>query len=210
MPTTRRLIWAVLLCCASATPAYAQLRGKFAVGVSVTTLKPEASELSTKVRIVPTVSRVPSKGWGIALGLNWFEADVDGGFVNLDDRLAKVNVRPLMAGVGYTAVRGRLSVTPSLIAGPSLNTLKIDDEWTDQFAVGGDDFDTKANVYSVAVRPGMSVTYAVAPRLGLTAFGGYLFNRPEFKVLTPTGETRTRWKTDGVALSAGVVVPIYK
>ena len=209
----RLVVTAVLLAFLAEGTAYAQLEKRIAVGVSVVRFEPEASELKTKLRVVPTVSRVPRPGWGIAAGLNWFDADVDGGFVGLDRRLGKVNVRPLMAGVGYTALVGRLYITPSVVAGPAWNRLKVDDDLRDAFSVrgnlGGDDFQTKGHAVTLAVRPGVSATYAVAPRFGLTAFAGYLFNRPDFDVLTPTSQTRTPWKTDGFSLSAGIVVPVF-
>lgn len=209
----RVAVAAVFLFLVEEINAFAQLRGKAQVGVSVSSLNPASSELTTKVRIVPTFGRVPSKGWGIAAGLNWFDADVDGGFVGLTRRLGTVNVRPVMAGVGYTAVVGRFYITPSVVAGPAWNRLKVDDDLRDAFSVrgnlGGDDFQTKGHAVTLAVRPGISATYAVAPRFGLTAFAGYLFNRPDFDVQIPTGQTRTPWKADGLALSAGVVVPVF-
>ena len=43
----------------------------------------------------------------------------------------------------------------------------------------------------------------------MMAFTGYLFNRPEFDVQTPLGEIRTRWKANGFALTAGIVVGLF-
>jgi hypothetical protein len=206
----RLQICVALFACLFGSPAYAQLRGKIAVGASVVKFEPASDGLKAKVRVVPTISRVPKPGWGLALGLNWFEADVDGDFVGLGDRLGKLTVRPLMAGIGYTAMSGPLSFNASIIGGPAQNRLKVDDDWTSVFSVGGDDFKSKATVWTFAVRPGVSATYAVGPRFGLTAFAGYLFNRPEFKVRGPIGERDTPWKADGFSVSAGVVVPIYK
>ena len=200
----------IVFACLFGSPAYAQLRGRFAVGASVVKFEPASDGLNSKVRVVPTISRVPKPGWGLALGLNWFEADVDGDFAGLGDRLGKLNVRPFMAGIGYTAMSGPFSVNASIIGGPAQNRLKIDDDWTSLYSVGGDDFESKATVYTFAVRPGISATYAVSPRFGLTAFAGYLFNRPEFTVRTPAGDVDTPWKADGFAVSAGVVIPIYR
>jgi hypothetical protein len=205
----RLAIALVLALAATEGTAFAQLEKRFAVGVSIGKTNPTDDDLSTKTRVIPTISRVPRPGWGIALGLNWFEADVDGDFVDLGDRLGKVNVRPFMAGIGYTAFFGKLSVNPTIVAGPSWNRFEVDEEWRDLFAVGGDDPEDKTDVFSFAVRPGISATYAVHPRFGITAFGGYLFNRPDFTFFTPGGERDTPWKTDGFSFSAGVVVPIF-
>ena len=198
----------VLLSGVAEGTAHAQLEKRFAVGVSVANFEPEAPELDAKVRIVPTISRVPTPGWGAALALNWVEADVHGGFAGLDDRLGRLRARPFMAGIGYTAMWGPLSVNPSIVAGPAWNTLKINDAYTDPFSVG-EDSENEASVISFAVRPGISATYAIAPRFGVTAFVGYLFNRPEFDLQTPVGEITSPWKADGLALSVGIVVPVF-
>ena len=81
------ILGAALLLCLNAAPVHAQLRGKIAVGASAGTFQPSASELSTKsVVFIPTISRVPKQGWRVAVGLNWFNADVDGSFVNIPDQ----------------------------------------------------------------------------------------------------------------------------
>jgi hypothetical protein len=205
----RYVLAAILLSVFAEGTAYAQLEKRFAVGVSIVRFEPEAPELSTKVKVVPTIGRVPRPGWSVALALNWVEADVNGGFAGLDARLGRLNARPFMGGIGYTAMWGPFSINPSIVAGPSWNTFEIDDAHTGAFAVGGDDFDTEASVISFAVRPGISATYAITPRFGVTAFAGYLFNRPEFKVRGPLGETSTEWKADGLSVSAGIVVPVF-
>jgi hypothetical protein len=213
----RYMLAAIFLCVFAEGTAYAQLEKRFAVGVSVANFEPEASELDAKMRIVPTISRVPRPGWGIALALNWYEADVND-FVGVHDlndgQLGKINVRPFMAGVGYTIMRGPLSITPSIVAGPAWNRLEVDDDITDLFFVskeGDDDFGDKADVISFAVRPGLSATYAVTSRFGITGFAGYLFNRPKFDVVSAFNNfpTRTEWNADGLALSAGIVVPVF-
>ena len=203
---------AVLLCSFFAAPAEAQLVGKIAVGVSVVKFEPASDGLTSKVRVVPTISRVPRKGWGLVGALNWVEADVDGDFVGISRQLGRVNVRPFMGGVGYTATAGAFSIQPSIVAGPAWNRLEVDDDLTSTFAVraGDDDFNDQAESVTFAVRPGVSATYAFAPRFGVTAFAGYLFNRPKFDVLAPTGDARVPWKTDGLSVSGGVVVSLFK
>ncbi|HJR60808.1 MAG TPA: hypothetical protein VJ813_15470 [Vicinamibacterales bacterium] len=200
---------AVLVLLVIATPASAQLRGSFTVGAAITTIRPSAAELTTKVKIRPTVGRVPARGWGLALAFNWFDADVAGDFVNAAGRLGQVRIRPAMAGAGYTHVHGRLGVTPSVVAGPALNTLVLDPRWQDQFEVVGSRFERRAGTLSLALRPGVSATYAFTPRFGATAFSGYVFNRPAFRISTPNGDVRTRWTTDGFVLSTGVVVSLF-
>ena len=201
------ILTATLLLCLSVAPVHAQLRGKIAVGASAGTFQPTSSELSTKsVVFIPTISRVPRQGWRVAVGLNWFNADVDGSFVNTSDQFGELTVRPLMGGIQYTFMSGRFAMTPSVVGGPAWNRLEVAGNLRDIFAVDGED---EATTWSVAIRPGLSANYAFTERFGVMAFTGYLFNRPEFDVHTPLGDIRTPWKADGFALTAGIIVSLF-
>ena len=164
--------------------------------------------MSTTAKVRPYFGRVPARGWGVAMALNWFEADVAGAFVNVDGRLGTVRIRPLMIGLGYTWVGGRLGISPSVIAGPALNTLDIEEALEDRFSVTGTRLGDRGTI-SLAIRPGARITFALGPRLGVTAFGGYLRNRPTFTLRTPEGDVKTRWSAGGVVLNAGVVVSLF-
>lgn len=200
------LVRVVMLCLLFAVPASAQMKGTIVVGAGVGKVKTTAKELKSTAELRPIFGRLPSRGWGFAFALNWFDADVIGSDVGIDDRLGRVAIRPLMFGVGYTAARGPLSIAPSVVAGPSLNTLRIDDRWDGTFSVGGTSVEKKVGTVNLAVRPGVNATYALAPRLGVTAFGGYLFNRPAFTINTPNGAVETKWNADGIVVNAGVIV----
>lgn len=185
------------------------LRGTVRVGVAVSMVRPAAPELTTRPSVTPTFGRVPSEGWGLAVAFQWFEANVDARLVGGEGRLGRLNVRPLMFGIGYTAVRNRISLSPSFVAGPALNTLSISDEASDRFEVAGTPVETRFGSVSVAMRAGVTATYAFYPRLGLTASGGYVWNRPTLVLRTPDGERRERWQAGGLLLSSGVVVTLF-
>ena len=195
----------LLVCLLFATPAAAQMQGTFAVGVGVGKVKTTSSALESKVTVQPIFTRLPSEGWGLAFAFNWFTADVNGSVTGVSERLGRVATRPLMLGVGYTVVRGRFSVSPSVVAGPSVNTLTIDDRWDGVFEVEGSSFERKVGKVSLATRPGVNVKYALTSRVGLTAFGGYFWNRPEFTINTPTGQIETKWNGDGVVGNGGII-----
>lgn len=197
----------VILLLLSATPAFAQLRGTVTAGVGVSTIRPESTELKTQVKVRPSIGRVPARGFGIVMALNWFEADVSGRIVDTDRPLGTLAIRPLMLGVGYTWVSGRVGISPSLVAGAALNTLDVDDN--SSFAVGGNAFEERVGTISRTVRPALGATLALAPRLGITGSVGYLVNRPTFTLRTPAGERRIPLDAGGLVLTAGAVVSLF-
>ncbi len=104
-----------------------------------------------------------------------------------------------MGGVGYGFNRGRLWTSISVVGGPAFNRIRLNDSARDDFQI------VKSQRITACVRPGASVTYNVAPRVGLTAFAGYMFNRPHYTLRTSAGDIKTRWSTDAAILSAGIV-----
>jgi hypothetical protein len=210
MQLLNRSFLTLLVTAGIATSASAQaMRGTFGIGAGISMVRPVAPELKTEPAFSPTLRRVPSKGWGFAVAFHWFEARVDARLVGGEGPLGRIAVRPLMFGVGYTAVRDRISVSPSFVAGPALNTLVITDEASDRFQLGGSSFQKTIGTVSIAVRPGVTVTYALYPRLGLTASGGYIWNRPRLVLRTPEGDVSQRGRTNGLLLSGGIVVTIF-
>lgn len=206
-----RIVVFVLLLVLVPALASAQLRGTVTAGVSVNTIQPAARELTSRVKIRPAIGRVPSRGWGLAMALNWFDAEV----TDLTDdaiataELGSVTVRPLMLGIGYTRLFGRVGLSPSIVAGPALNTLTIHDDVRGMVEIEGTGFERRVGVVSAAIRPGVNITYALTSRLGVGAFAGYLFNRPQFRLRTDRGERRTQWNTDGIVLSGGLVLSVF-
>ena len=201
-----QMVRVVLVCLLFAAPAAAQMQGNYVVGVGVAKVKTTSSELESKVSLTPIFSRLPSQGgWGFALAFNWLSADVNGSVTGVSERLGRLNTRPVMVGIAYTAVRGRFYLSPSIVAGPAVNTLKIDDRWDGVFEIEGSSFERKVGEISLAVRPGVNLTYALTSRMGLTGFGGYFWNRPEFHIDTPNGPIETKFNGDGFVASGGVI-----
>jgi hypothetical protein len=185
-----------------ALPAYAQTEGKVSVGASVTFAQPSDSDVKSTVTIAPLVRLNPRKGWGIAAGLSWLTTDLknpSGG----SDAFARLRVRPLMAGVAYSIQRGTLMTSFSVVAGPSFNSVRFDDD----FAPAGASIDVEN---SIAVRPGIGLTWTVAPRVAIIGFGGYIVNRPDTTYRNSAGvELRNHWRADAAVLSAGLVYSLF-
>ena len=201
---------AVVLVCLLVTSVSANAQERLGIGAAVTHVRPQSDDLIRSPWIVgPIVRLQPDEGWGLAGALNWYNTDVDGRVVGVDAELGELQTRHFMGGVGYTLRHGRVRTTFSLVGGPAWNRLKVRDEVRTAFATAGRDIGESLDVVSLAIRPGAGVSVRVAPRLDLTGFGGYLFNRPKFTIPTPAGDVESRWRSNALVLSVGMVVAIF-
>jgi hypothetical protein len=191
----RRLLGltAVVLGLTAADPAHAQTAGRASVGVAHTWIRPAHADVAPTSGFAPVARLNPGRGVGFAAALDWYDADVR----DEQGHAGVIRVRPFMAGIGVGLPQGRLHTALTLVAGPSFNRLEVRD---------GAEADIRT---SLAVRPGLSLTYAVGPRVALTGFGGSLFNRPEITYRSGGVEQRNRWTADAVILSTGVVVSLF-
>lgn len=197
----------LVFCAAFAAQGSAQTEGRISVGGSVTVNATTDDEVRTAVGAGPLVRLNPRKGWGPAGAFNWFRADVDE--PTGESPFARLRVRPLMAGVAYTIGDQPLLVSFSVVAGPSFNKLEFDDDYIATL-VPGVVIPTIDAENSFAVRPGVGVTFTVAPRVAIIGFGGYLINRPDVVYRDTSGiDYRNRWKADSVVLSVGAVYSLF-
>jgi hypothetical protein len=197
------IVTALLVCIPAASlPLYAQTEGRVSVGASVTANITTDDEVGTAVSVGPLVRLNPRRGWGPAGAFNWYRADLlnpAGG----DEPFARLRIRPLMGGVSYTVGSDEVLTSFSVVAGPSFNRAEFDDDFTPGSAI----IDAEN---SFAVRPGVSVTWTVRPRVAIVGFGGYLINRPDVLYRNAAGvEFRNRWKADSVVLSVGAVYSLF-
>jgi hypothetical protein len=183
----------------AAAPTFAQTEGRVSVGASVTWNATTDDDVDSTTGFGLLVRRNPLKGWGPAGAFNWFRANLQspaGG----DGDFARLRVRPLMAGVAYTIGSGPVLTSLSVVTGPSFNRAEFRDAYAGR-AIESIDADN-----SWAVRPGVGVTWTIAPRVGIVGFAGYLINRPEVVYRDRFGqEYSDRWKADSVVLSVGAV-----
>jgi hypothetical protein len=197
----------VMTVCVSAT-ASAQTEGKISVGASVTQVIPTDSEVGSFTGFGPVVRLNPKRGWGVAAALNWFRADIDdpGGFTG---DFVRIRIRPLMGGVSYSVGPDKLLTSFSIVAGPSFNSARFRDEFLNALQPGPvtPDIDIET---SFVVRPGVSVTWTLAPRVAIVGFGGYMWNRPGIVYRNQFGvEFRDEWKADAIVLSVGAVYSLF-
>ena len=202
------LALAAILWLASAAAAIAQTEGRISVGGSVTVVSPTDDKVDRAIGVGPLVRLNPKRGWGPAGALNWFRSDL-GSPDGSGPAVARLRLRPLMGGVAYTIGPDHALTSFSIVAGPSFNSIELRDEFLDSLPIGLQTpaADVKT---SFAVRPGVSLTLSVAPRVGVVGFGGYLISRPKVTFRDQFGlEHRDRWKVDAFVLSVGLVYSLF-
>jgi hypothetical protein len=186
-----------------ATPVLAQTEGRVSVGVTTSFIHTTDSKVGSMATFGPLIRLNPRKGWGPAVGLSWFRADLDaptGG----GGEFARLRVRHLMGGVAYSVGPERVLTSFSIVAGGSFNTVELLGPYAER---PGESIEVKP---SAAVRPGVGLTVTVAPRLAVIGFGGYLFNRPNVVYRNPAGqEFSGQWKADALIVSGGLVVSLF-
>ena len=199
----RLLIFAALAIVLAAPSAFAQTEGKISVGGSVTLNATTDDGVASTTTFGPLVRLNPRKGWGPAGAFNWFRADLDNPAGGSGD-FARLRVRPLMAGVAYTVGSPKVLTSFSIVAGPSFNKA----EFQRSYVTGAGETISADN--SLAVRPGIGVTWTIAPRVAIVGFGGYLINRPDTVYRNRLGqEIRNQWNADAVVLSVGAVYSLF-
>lgn len=203
----RAIVLAVMLSCA-AIPVSAQTKGRVSAGGTLTFVQPTDQSIKSVVAVGPLVRLNPKKGWGLAGGFSWFQADVEnpsGG----SEPFATLRVRPITGGVAYTVGEQPLLLSFSIVAGPSFNRLDFKDAFLEGLPAGATRPSLDINT-SIVVRPGVSLTWTVAPRAAILAFGGYSFNRPDITYRDTTGqEFHNRWKADALLFSVGAVYSLF-
>jgi hypothetical protein len=198
----RKLLLALAISCA-ASSVYAQTEGRISVGGEVTVNQTPDKDIASSLTFGPLVRLNPRKGWGPAGGLNWFRADLENPSGDTGD-FARLRVRPLMVGVSYTVGSRAVLTSFSIVGGPSINKA----EFTGSYGPTANESINAKN--SLAWRPGINVTWTVAPRVAIIGFGGYLFNRPDVVYRDRAGKTFSdRWKADAVVLSVGAVYSLF-
>jgi len=205
--TLRLLIFAASAIVLAAPSAFAQTEGKISVGGSVTLNATTDDGVASTTTFGPLVRLNPHKGWGPAGAFNWFRADLDNPAGGGSGDFARLRVRPVMGGVSYTVGSQKvpkLLTSFSIVAGPSFNKA----EFERSYVTGAGETISADN--SLAVRPGVGVTWTLAPRVAIVGFGGYLINRPDTVYRNRLGqEIRNQWKADAVVVSVGAVYSLF-
>ena len=93
----------------------------------------------------------PAPGFGPSIGFGWYQGDLTLSGISGDVEVGRLRVRPLMAGIGYTWVKGRVATGVSINAGISFNSIQLNDQYRTFFGAGTEVHVDSSN--SFAARP---------------------------------------------------------
>ena len=171
------------------------------LGASVRITRPSEATLGRTQTVGPLLRLRPRNGLGPAIAFNWMNTEIETGPGGRPG-LAAIQLRPVMAGVEYGVVRGRLAVGASAVGGYSFNRLDVDTARPGSgraIAVGN----------SFVWRPGAVLWADVTPRVGINVFGGYLFARPRVTFASDTSIATERVSASSAVVSVGVAYWIF-
>jgi len=204
----RFLVSAVLVCGLTASNASAQMIQNMArragVGGSVGGIFPLDDDVNVGTAFGFNFGLAPEPGLGPTLGFGWYQADLTLPAVSDDREVGRLRVRPLMAGVSYTWVHGRVATSVSLNLGISFNSIRVDDQYPSFFGPGSQVTVDADN--SFCVRPQLRVEYSVAPKFGVFSSAGYFFTEFDNVIETPVGRFENEWDASSFNLFVGVMV----
>lgn len=185
------------------------LKGRFLVGATRGVVETLDSDVGRRHRLSPFFRWNSRRtGWGPSFGFSAYEVDLS--VQTPDGRLTvgSLSVRPVMAGVGYSVVTGRLRASAGVVAGYSFNKVTVDRAMP--AGVGVD----VAIDHTWSAGPRVGAVLALAPRLALVGSAGYTFSQPEVTVTVrrdgqPTSITTDRLRAHAFDLRIGAAVSLF-
>jgi len=195
----RVLVCVVVACVVTATTASAQglpnIVKRAGIGGSFGGIFPFDDDVTVGKAYGFNFGLAPEQGLGFTLGFGWYSGDREVG---------DLRIRPFMAGVGYTWVKGKLATGVSINAGISFNSIKLSDQYRTFFGPGTEVRVDSSN--SFAARPQLRVEYAVAKKVGVFSSAGYFFTEFDNTIETPVGRFENEWDASSFNLFVGVMV----
>ena len=172
-----------------------------AVGVSAGLSYPRSPALEPRVAISPVIKLGSGQGLGVAVGFDWFQAEVRLA-ASGPAAMTRIHVKPVMVGLSYTLDSGRVSLSPSIVAGYAFNSFSV----TDTGAVAGLPVEVDN---SVAWRIGASTWFDVSRRFALNVSGGYLITRLRLTVLQDSRLVKQDQRGDTVIAHVGLAYRLF-
>ena len=174
-------------------------RRLLAIGASVRRTAPAGSGLDSSIRISPLVRLGFGSGLGVIVGFGWFDADLHSAN---SERLGKLKVKPMMAGLGYTIRETPASITLSLVGGLALNSIEPDARRSRRALA----LDARN---SLAWQSGVSVWFDMNSRTAFNVSAGYLITRPRTTFFEDGRLTARTLRADTSLVSVGLAYKLF-
>ena len=146
----------------------------------------------------------PAPGLGPTIGFGWYAGDLTLSGVSGDAEVGRPRVRPLMAGIGYTWVNGRVATGVSINAGISFNSIRLNDRVPDVVRHGTDVRVDASN--SFAARPQFRSSTPSPGRSASTRACGYFFTEFNNVIETPFVRFENQWDASSFNIFVGALV----
>jgi hypothetical protein len=189
----------------------AQTEGKFAVGGEFTARM--AGDREVRGHLKPGLLWRFGRGkpgWGFHWGLSWFSTDLDRSIGGNNTEFGRLDVRPFMAGYGYTYKVGRVSATADVLVGYAIGSIEMAPIATDAYQnrLGARGLSVESS-NTFAAKPEIGVWYDINRKIGLNVNAGYIIARPDVTVHSSLGDERRGIRADQFILKLGVACSIF-
>ncbi len=147
-------------------------------------------------------------GWGPTFGLNWTTTTLSADTGTGNVAVARLKLRPVMAGISYAHVFGRVRVNAGVVGGYTFNTVEP------EVALPPGVQASVRLTNAWAAGPKAGATLALTRRLALTASAAYVFTDPkiETRVVRDGAQVYSssgRVRGDSLSLRVGLGVSLF-
>ena len=197
-------------------PAFAQIKNRFAIGgeYKIRATDRASQEDYAHAKLGPGLLwRVGHghQGWGFHWGLNWYAIDIDRPIGGSAMELGELQIRPFMAGYGYTySMTRRLNITADVLGGYAFGSMELTPAAIDAYRsrLGAQAITVKSS-NTLVLKPEIGAWYDVNTKVGVNVNFGYVMARPDVTVSSTAGTDRRAVRADQFILKAGVVYSIF-
>ncbi len=173
--------------------------GRFAIGGSFVTSRPSAAAFAPSWSISPLVRLGAGKGLGAAAIFDWYGASVA---AEPGSSASRLRVRPVMAGLSYTAMAGPVAIAPSLVGGYAFNRIIVPNTGAaDRLAVDAGN--------SLVWRPGVAVWIGAGRRAVVNLSVGRVLTRLNVTFVEAGAIEQRTISGDATTLSVGLVYRLF-
>jgi len=172
---------------------------RFAVGASFGRSQPGAAGLEPAWSFSPVVRLGGRAGLGPVAMFDWHNARV---VAEPGSPASRLRLRPIMAGLGYTVMAGRVAVSPSLVGGYAFNRIIVPNTGiAGRLAVDAGN--------SLVWRPGVSVWIDTGRRAAASLSVGRVLTRLNVTFVEAGAIEQRNIRADATTVSVGLVYRLF-